>query len=169
MKVSIIAYGCRNGTHPEGLDLIYDCRAIRNPHHKKELRALTGFDSAVQDEVLITAAARALLRQIKREVLERFALTHEVKVGVYCTGGRHRSVVIALAALQMFLHDLPGLTVELTLRDRARWIEYGDGLDSTPGEHPRQDPREAHTRRPRGNPDRNTPDGDHGPRRAPEC
>jgi UPF0042 nucleotide-binding protein len=134
VMISIVMYGCRHGTHPEGLHLIYDCRAISNPHHDKRLRYLNGFDQPVRDEVMRWAPARELVRRIKRETLELCRLYEErpedpaslpVKVGVYCTGGRHRSVVIGTEVAKEFL--LEGLPVQLELRDRAKWLDNRPG------------------------------------------
>ena len=130
-RLEIVAYGCRHGTHPPALDRIYDCRKARNPHHDKRLRELTGLDDPVRDEVLMSAMARALLRQIEREVLELFETRDTVRVGVYCTGGRHRSVVIAIALLHVFLFK--GYAVQVALRDRGSWVESakeGDDADA---------------------------------------
>ena len=51
-------------------------------------------------------------------------------------GRKARLALIATAALHMLLHDVPGIAVELTLRDRAKWVGYADvkeGLDADAG------------------------------------
>ena len=119
MTVTIIAYGCRHGAHPPGLSRAYDCREISNPHHDRRLRALTGFDDPVRDEVMRYAPARSLVRRITREVLELVGQDDEIKIGIYCTGGRHRSVVVAMEVVKILL--LEGLAVQVVLRDRGKW------------------------------------------------
>lgn len=101
LNVTIASFGFRHGS-PRGLDMLFDVRFLPNPHFTPELRPLTGLDPAVieylqsEGEVEDTIARFAdllayLLPRFRRE--GKSYLT----VGVGCTGGRHRSVMVAEA------------------------------------------------------------------------
>ena len=101
LNVTISSFGFRHGS-PRGLDMLFDVRFLPNPHFTPELRPLTGLDPAVieylqsEGEVEDTIARFAdllayLLPRFRRE--GKSYLT----VGVGCTGGRHRSVMVAEA------------------------------------------------------------------------
>jgi UPF0042 nucleotide-binding protein len=119
MGLKIIAYGRRHGTHPLGMHLRYDMRKLKNPHHDRKLRSLTGLHPSVQAEVRSSSNYEELMERIVREVTELLAKQEAVCVGVYCTGGRHRSVSVALALRDHFV--AAGTEVELLLRDEGHW------------------------------------------------
>ena len=101
MRVQILSFGHKYG-NPGALELLFDVRHLPNPHFVKELKRLSGHDSRV---------VRFLRSQPEvKETLERFTdlLTYllplykregksYVTVGIGCTGGRHRSVMVANA------------------------------------------------------------------------
>jgi UPF0042 nucleotide-binding protein len=99
MDTSIVSFGFKHGL-PLDADLVFDCRFLPNPHWVPELRSLTGLDEPVRDYVLAIADAKALLARLT-ELLELVlpAYVREGKsylsIAVGCTGGQHRSVVIA--------------------------------------------------------------------------
>jgi UPF0042 nucleotide-binding protein len=95
MTVTLVSFGYKYG-HPMGLDLVLDVRFIPNPFFVPELRPLTGLDERVREYVL----ARRFIDEVAR--LLEFLLPlyqHEGKsyltIGLGCTGGRHRSPVLA--------------------------------------------------------------------------
>lgn len=99
LAVSVISFGYKHGL-PLDADLAFDVRFLPNPHWIEELRPLTGLNRRVRGYVLEQEAAREFLAKI-RDLLE-FLLPGYVKEGrhyltiaVGCTGGHHRSVVIA--------------------------------------------------------------------------
>jgi UPF0042 nucleotide-binding protein len=81
-------------------DWVVDSRFLRNPFWEPQLRMLTGFDGAVRDYVLDQPNARELVDRLVSLLAwaaER-AGDHgrrRLHVAVGCTGGRHRSVVLA--------------------------------------------------------------------------
>ncbi len=99
MKVEVVSFGHKYGT-PRGLDLMLDVRHLPNPYFQKELKHLHG-----EDEEII----RYLNKQPEvGETIERFndllgyllpRYQREGKsyltIGIGCTGGRHRSVMVA--------------------------------------------------------------------------
>lgn len=99
MKVSVGSFGFKHGS-PRDLDLVFDVRFLPNPHWVPELRPLTGIDRPVSDYVLGSEAAGEFVDRI--DELLQFLLPRYVdegkaylRVGIGCTGGRHRSVAIA--------------------------------------------------------------------------
>jgi UPF0042 nucleotide-binding protein len=109
LNITIYSFGFKSGL-PRGLDMLFDVRFLPNPHFVADLRPLTGLDRRVieylgsQSEVgetltRITDLLAFLLPRFKREA--KSYLT----IGVGCTGGRHRSVMVA-EALQNRLAEL---------------------------------------------------------------
>ena len=99
MRVSVTSFGFKHGS-PRDLDLVFDVRFLPNPHWVAELRPLTGIDEAVAEYVLSDESAQEFLSRVAD--LLKFLLPRYVdegkaylRVGVGCTGGRHRSVAIA--------------------------------------------------------------------------
>ncbi len=99
LQVSVVSFGYKHGL-PIDLDLVFDCRFLPNPHWVEELRPLTGLDESVRDYVLSRPGTEAFLAQLDR-LLELTLPGYEregkayLSIGVGCTGGRHRSVVLA--------------------------------------------------------------------------
>jgi len=99
MKVSVTSFGFKHGS-PRDLDLVFDVRFLPNPHWVPKLRPLTGIDGPVADYVLSDESAVEFVDRI--EDLLTFLLPRYMdegkaylRVGIGCTGGRHRSVAIA--------------------------------------------------------------------------
>ncbi|MDE3223816.1 MAG: RNase adapter RapZ [Nitrospirota bacterium] len=100
MTVSLLSFGYKFGV-PFEADLLFDVRFLRNPNFVAELKALTGEDAKVQAHVFDDPDAGALLDRL--ESLLQFLLPcyererrSYLTIGIGCTGGRHRSVAIAL-------------------------------------------------------------------------
>jgi UPF0042 nucleotide-binding protein len=99
LQVSVVSFGYKHGL-PIDVDLVFDCRFLPNPHWVEELRPLTGLDESVRDYVLSRPGTEAFLTQLDR-LLELTLPGYELEgkaylsIGVGCTGGRHRSVVVA--------------------------------------------------------------------------
>jgi RNase adapter protein RapZ len=101
LNVTISSFGFRHGA-PRGLDMVFDVRFLRNPHFIPELRPLTGLDPAVieylqsESEVEDTIARFVDLLAYLLPRFQREGKSY-LTVGVGCTGGRHRSVMVAEA------------------------------------------------------------------------
>ena len=99
LNVTISSFGFRHGA-PRGLDMMFDVRFLPNPHFMAELRPLTGRDTPViqylqsESEVEDTIARFADLLAYLLPRFQREGKSY-LTVGVGCTGGRHRSVMIA--------------------------------------------------------------------------
>jgi len=122
LQASVVSFGYKHGV-PVDVDLLFDCRFLPNPHWIDELRPLPGTDPQVRTYVLEQEEAGAFLEELRRLfTLLLPAFVREGKaylsIGVGCTGGRHRSVVIA-TELKVLLEDL-GFSARLHHRDVDR-------------------------------------------------
>src|SRR5207247_5707659 len=99
MLVHVTSFGYRYGL-PPAADLVFDVRFMDNPFYIPELRPLTGSDPQVREYVLRHPATKAFLGHVVpllRFALPRYEEEKKARLGLAfgCTGGRHRSVVIA--------------------------------------------------------------------------
>lgn len=99
MAITLISFGHKYGI-PQSLDLLFDVRFIPNPFFVPALRELKGTDAAIRDFVLEKQAAAEFID--KASGLLNFLIPQYITegkpyltVGFGCTGGRHRSPVIA--------------------------------------------------------------------------
>jgi RNase adapter protein RapZ len=99
LAVTFMTFGFKHGT-PRDADLTFDVRFLPNPHYEAELRELTGLDEPVIDYVEGSDGIAAFYERLTPlldyllPAYEREGKSH-LTVGIGCTGGRHRSVVIA--------------------------------------------------------------------------
>ncbi|MBA3263673.1 MAG: RNase adapter RapZ [Thermoleophilaceae bacterium] len=98
LAVTFLTFGFKHGT-PRDADLSFDVRFLPNPHYEAELRELTGLDDAVIDYVEGSDGIDAFYEHLTPlfdyllPKYEQEGKSH-LTVGIGCTGGRHRSVVI---------------------------------------------------------------------------
>jgi UPF0042 nucleotide-binding protein len=99
MQTAVVSFGFKHGI-PLDVDLVFDCRFLPNPHWVPGLRTLSGLDEQVRAYVLENEETTALLSRLD----ELFALLlpayvregkSYLSIAIGCTGGRHRSVVLA--------------------------------------------------------------------------
>ncbi|HVF74945.1 MAG TPA: RNase adapter RapZ [Acidimicrobiales bacterium] len=99
MQTSVVSFGYKHGL-PLDVDLVFDCRFLPNPHWVDELRPLTGLDEPVRDYVLGQPETDDFLERLDH-LLELLLPAYRkegkayLSIAVGCTGGRHRSVVLA--------------------------------------------------------------------------
>jgi UPF0042 nucleotide-binding protein len=98
LTVSLISFGFKHGA-PLDVDTLFDVRFVPNPHYDPELRPLTGHDGPVREAVLGQDDAQEFLKkagELLSFLIPRYAAEGKTyfTVGVGCTGGRHRSIVI---------------------------------------------------------------------------
>ena len=120
MVVNLVSFGYKNGV-PMDADLLFDVRCLPNPHFVDSLRKLTGRDAAVVRYMRKHEATRDFLDKLTAFL--RFALPQYVLEGksyltiaIGCTGGQHRSVMIA-EALRKSLRDVKGVRLRVKHRD----------------------------------------------------
>jgi len=99
LAVTFLTFGFKHGT-PRDADLAFDVRFLPNPHYEAELRELTGRDQPVIDYVENSDGIHEFYERLT-PLLDYLLPAYEqegkahLTIGVGCTGGRHRSVVIA--------------------------------------------------------------------------
>lgn len=99
MRVQVLSFGHRYGT-PREMELLFDVRHLPNPFFVDNLRPLTGADRRVikylkaQPEVEETVSRFTDLLHYLLPLYQREGKSY-LTVGVGCTGGRHRSVMVA--------------------------------------------------------------------------
>src|SRR5438105_961119 len=118
--VTCLAFGYKNGA-PADAALLIDARFLDNPYWIPELRDLSGRDPAVAEVVMKQPAAGHLLDDVQRIVRDLLPLYQEkgrmhIVVAFGCTGGRHRSVVLA-GELAERLREIEGIDVDFVTRD----------------------------------------------------
>lgn len=99
LRTSIVSFGYKHGL-PVDVDLVFDCRFLPNPHWVDALRPLPGTDPQVREYVLGAADTAPFLDELERLMgllLPAYAREGRayLSIGLGCTGGRHRSVVLA--------------------------------------------------------------------------
>jgi UPF0042 nucleotide-binding protein len=99
MRTSILSFGFKHGV-PLDVDLMFDCRFLPNPYWDESLRSHSGLEPQVRKYVLDRPETTEFLDKLD-ELLGMLipAYMREGKsyltVAMGCTGGRHRSVVLA--------------------------------------------------------------------------
>jgi RNase adapter protein RapZ len=122
LAVTVTSFGHRFGL-PMDADMVFDVRFLPNPHWVDDLRPLNGTDRRIRGYVLGAEGTGEFLRHV-RELLA-FLLPGFVKEGrhylgiaVGCTGGKHRSVVVA-EEIARFVRE-KGFTTSVVHRDMER-------------------------------------------------
>lgn len=98
MAVAIHSFSYKRGL-PQGLDMAFDARFLRNPHWSVDLRPLTGLSPEVAAYIAEDPRTSPFMDHIMS--LLRFVLPEaeaegkaHISVGIGCTGGKHRSVAL---------------------------------------------------------------------------
>jgi len=120
LQVAVTSFGFKHRT-PTDVDLLFDCRFLPNPHWVEELRDLTGLDEPVRDYVLGQPATDEFLTHMEAMLgmlLPAYVAEGKsyLTIGMGCTGGQHRSVVMAERVAEMVRSK--GFEPLVTHRDR---------------------------------------------------
>jgi len=101
LAISVHSFSYKRGV-PRGLDMMFDCRFLSNPHWVPGLRPLTGLEPAVAAHVAADPRYEGFVSRVQDLLL--FLLPAHVEegkshlaVGFGCTGGQHRSVAVTEA------------------------------------------------------------------------
>jgi len=120
MVVNLLSFGYKHGA-PTEADLVFDVRCLPNPHFVDRLRHLTGRDPKVVRFMRKHQVTQDFIDHMTEFLT--FALPHYVTEGksyltvaIGCTGGQHRSVMIA-EALKRSLEHTPGVRLRVKHRD----------------------------------------------------
>jgi UPF0042 nucleotide-binding protein len=123
LAVTFMTFGFKHGS-PRDADLTFDVRFLPNPHYEADLRELTGLDDAVIEYVETSDGIGQFYERLT-PLLDYLLPAYEnegkshLTIAIGCTGGRHRSVVIAehLARIYGARGDL---LVDVVHRDIAK-------------------------------------------------
>lgn len=122
MVISIVSFGYKYGL-PVAMDLVFDVRFIPNPFFVPELRALTGLDQRVREYVMAQPESRRFIDEVAKLLAFLIPLYQResksyLTIGLGCTGGRHRSPVLARELTGQLKRD--GLEIGVRDNDIAR-------------------------------------------------
>ena len=122
MIITLLSFGYSYGI-PHEADLLVDVRFLPNPYFVEELKRLTGEDERVTKYVLKWKETRQFLRRFQELVGFLIPLYQKegktyLTIAVGCTGGRHRSIVVANAVEAYLRKSLKGGDVILRTTHR---------------------------------------------------
>ena len=98
LGVTIHSFSYKRGL-PRGMDIVIDCRFLRNPHWEEKLRPLDGRDAAVAEYVAADPRFKEFFARMK-SLVDLLLPAHKeegkshLSIGFGCTGGQHRSVAV---------------------------------------------------------------------------
>jgi UPF0042 nucleotide-binding protein len=120
LVITLLSFGFKHGV-PVDADLMFDVRCLPNPHFVPALRRRTGRDRAVAAFLERDPSTLEFIERLEEYL--RFVVPHYVAEGksyltvaIGCTGGRHRSVMIA-ERLRRALASVGGVRVRVRHRD----------------------------------------------------
>jgi UPF0042 nucleotide-binding protein len=123
LVITVLSFGFKHGV-PVDADLVFDVRCLPNPHFVPALRPRTGRDRAVVAFMEKDASTREFIERLEDYL--RFVVPHYIAEGksyltvaIGCTGGRHRSVMIA-ERIRRALSGIEGANVRVRHRDVTR-------------------------------------------------
>jgi RNase adapter protein RapZ len=122
VRVNVLSFGFKYGL-PVDADMVADCRFLPNPHWIPELAPQNGQDPAVKNYVLGQPGTEEFLHaylEVLQVILNGYERSgkHFMTLAVGCTGGKHRSVVIAEELASRLAGPWPG--VQVAHRDLGR-------------------------------------------------
>ena len=98
LMITILVFGFKYGI-PIDADLVFDVRFAPNPYYDKNLKPMTGNEEPVKEFVMSFDVTQTFVEKLKDMI--GFLVPHYTKegknqlvIGIGCTGGKHRSVVI---------------------------------------------------------------------------
>jgi UPF0042 nucleotide-binding protein len=124
VTLSLISFGYKFGLPPD-LDIVFDLRSFKNPYYEESLKYFSGEDKAVIDYVMSDENVVVLIDK----VLDFLKFMHKsclqegrryLSVGMGCTGGQHRSVVVVQNLSQCLKPFFK--TVSIEHRHKEKWI-----------------------------------------------
>jgi UPF0042 nucleotide-binding protein len=120
LVITLLSFGFKHGV-PLDADLVFDVRCLPNPHFVPALKKRTGRDRAVAQFMERDASTREFIAKLEEYLA--YVVPHYIAEGksyltvaIGCTGGRHRSVMIA-ERLKRALAGVAGARVRVRHRD----------------------------------------------------
>lgn len=127
LSVVLFSFGFKYGV-PDDVNMMWDVRFLPNPYWVEELRPKTGRVDEVAAYVLESNEGKgflALLKPMITFLVEQSSKAEKksLRIGIGCTGGRHRSVAMT-EALAHFIKSMP---IELAVFHRDIERDGSDG------------------------------------------
>ncbi|MGE0200450.1 MAG: RNase adapter RapZ [Candidatus Melainabacteria bacterium] len=127
MTVVIQTFGFKYGV-PADAELVYDMRFIRNPFYEPELQPMTGLDKPVQTYIEAQEGMPDWTDRwvsVTADMLAGFLREGKARqnIAVGCTGGKHRSVHMALKLAEGLAKRFPDWKINMVHRESFRWPE----------------------------------------------
>lgn len=133
LGVTLHSFSYKRGL-PRGMDIVMDCRFLRNPHWDADLRQRDGRDPAVADYVAKDPRFDAFFTQLK-SLIDLLLPAHKdegkahLSIAFGCTGGQHRSVMMTERMAEALAQD--GWHVSKRHRElERRGVASKEGLTS---------------------------------------
>ncbi len=120
MVINILSFGYKYGV-PQGADLVVDVRFLQNPYFVNELKEFSGLNADISQYVLNNTPAQTFLEKYF-SLIDYLVPQYKIEgkryltIAVGCTGGRHRSVAVAMRIVQHF-EALKEKNISVTHRD----------------------------------------------------
>lgn len=122
--ITILSFGFKYGV-PADCDLVFDVRFLPNPYYVPELKHKTGKEKEVRDYILESPVSQEFL--IKLVEMMKFLIPNYIKegknqlvIGIGCTGGHHRSVVVANELYHQLDNEQATYGIRIAHRDITR-------------------------------------------------
>lgn len=125
LSVSVQSFSYKRGT-PRGIDMMIDCRFLRNPHWESALRPLTGLVPQVGEYVSEDPLFEPFFQKLQ-DFVELLLPAYKAEgkayfsIGMGCTGGQHRSVFVAEKLANVLREK--GWMVSTRHKEMERWPE----------------------------------------------
>jgi UPF0042 nucleotide-binding protein len=108
LKIILFSFGFKHGV-PVDANLLFDVRFLPNPYWVEDLRPKSGLQDEVSSYVIDSDQGREFLRLLE-PLLVSIAVgmagnNKELRIGIGCTGGRHRSVAVVEALATQLATD----------------------------------------------------------------
>lgn len=123
LAVSVQSFSYKRGT-PRGVDMMIDCRFLRNPHWEPALRPLTGLVPEVGEYVAEDPLFDPFFEKLQ-DFVELLLPAYQAEgkayfsIGIGCTGGQHRSVFVAEKLAKALSGK--GWMISSRHKEMARW------------------------------------------------
>ena len=122
LRVHILSFGHKYGS-PHDIDLMFDVRHLPNPYFVPELREFSGSDKRIVNYLNAQPEVRETIKRFE-DLLKYLLPLYKregksyLTIGIGCTGGRHRSVMVANELARLLRKD--GYDAQATHRDSKK-------------------------------------------------
>lgn len=130
LAISVHSFSYKRGV-PRGVDMIFDCRFLKNPYWQETLRGFDGRDARVADYIATDPRFAPFFEKVQG-LIEMLLPAYidegkaHLSIGFGCTGGQHRSVAVAEKLVNALAHS--GWQVSIRHREMERKALTGPAI-----------------------------------------